>query len=1127
MGKSSPSVKAVFDRALEIESASDRKAYLDETCADAPELRQRVEALLDAYEDAGSFLERPAPEPVATADGPASEGPGAVIGPYKLIQTIGEGGMGSVFMAEQTHPVQRLVAVKAIRPGMDSRQVLARFEAERQALALMDHPNIAKVLDAGTTATGRPYFVMELVKGVPITRYCDECRLTPRERLELFVPVCQAVQHAHQKGIIHRDIKPSNVLIAPYDGRPVPKVIDFGVAKATGPRLTERTLYTEFGAVVGTLEYMSPEQAQLNQLDVDTRSDVYSLGVLLYELLTGMTPLDPERLKKAELLEVLRIIREEEPPRPSTRLRTTEVLPSIATNRGTEPNRLSGLVRGELDWIVMKCLAKDRNRRYETANSLAMDLRRYLNDEPVLACPPSASYRLRKLLRRHKLPVAVALLLLLMLVIMLALAINSNYRIDKALTERTRAFQDLEAEQDKTAQALKREHELKNKVSESLEQERLALYFHRIALAYREWEAARVARAEFLLDECPTYLRDWEWHYLKRQCHLDDLTFRGHTNIITGLAVTADTGLVVSRSAEGAVKLWNPADGRVTFEFNTPPGSSTIMSASGTRLAERDDEDVVVFDVKRGKLLRKIPVGKRNGHYGIQLSPDGARLLAGSGEEKDRIIREWNIEDGQRVLEVTPPSDPAPIAALAFRRDGQAIILGEDQHLVVRDATTGAEKTRWPCQPLPVRALCVDERRLATSDASGSLKLWDMESGKLLWERPVGLGNLYQMAAHPSGGLLATCHQDRTVRVWNLETGNEWLTIRGHTEPVTSLAFTNDGSMLVSGGLEETVKVWDTSALGDGTAPGTRRYRGPAPNALWALSSMSISRDGRWLAVCPVAGGLAIWDTVTAERNLVPGPVPTRAWVRRVALSPDGSRFASDGHPEFAVPIRSAKTGELLRLCVGHQDALADVAFSPDGRLLASSSHDGTIRLWDAQTGQALRTFRRHRAFKVAFGPDASRLASVAFGPDAALADLWDLNTGELIWKTDMQAEGDSLAFDRQGGRLAVAARDRSVGILDVKTGAERRVLPGHGANVTSVAFHPDGKRLAALAQDGSLVIWDVTSGREALTLPGQPISYTEICFSPDGRRLYRGDRECSVTVLDATPLAETRRANR
>jgi tetratricopeptide (TPR) repeat protein len=341
-----------------------------------------------------------------------------VIGPYKLVQQIGEGGMGTVWMAQQIEPVKRLVALKLIKAGLDSSQVLARFEAERQALALMDHPNIARVLDAGTTADGRPYFVMELVKGVPLTRYCDEHGLTPKERLELFVPVCQAVQHAHQKGIIHRDLKPSNILIALYDGKPVPKVIDFGVAKAAGQQLTEHTLVTGFGAIVGTLEYMSPEQAELNQLDIDTRSDIYSLGVLLYELLTGTTPLERKRLKAAGLLEALRIIREEETPRPSARLSITAELPSVAANRGLEPRKLSGLVRGELDWIVMKALEKDRSRRYETASALAADVQRYLNDEPVQACPPSAWYRCRKFARRNKGALAVVGLILFFLVLL-------------------------------------------------------------------------------------------------------------------------------------------------------------------------------------------------------------------------------------------------------------------------------------------------------------------------------------------------------------------------------------------------------------------------------------------------------------------------------------------------------------------------------------------------------------------------------------------------------------------------------------------------------------------------------------------------------------------------------------
>jgi serine/threonine protein kinase len=423
----------IFIAALQKEDAAERRSYLDAACGPDTALRQRVEGLLQLHEQAGSFLESP---PMgATLEQPVHEGPGTVIGPYKLLEQIGEGGMGTVWMAQQTEPVKRLVAVKLIKAGMDSKAVIARFEAERQALALMDHPNIAKVLDAGTTGerrdvsppvdrradaaplTGRPYFVMDLVKGVPITKYCDDHHLTPRQRLELFIPVCQAVQHAHQKGIIHRDLKPSNVLVALYDGKPVPKVIDFGVAKAAGQPLTEKTLVTGFGNIVGTLEYMSPEQAEINQLDIDTRSDIYSLGVLLYELLTGSPPFSRQELTQAGMLEMLRVIREQEPSKPSTKLSTAEGLPTLAANRGTEPAKLTKLVRGELDWIVMKALEKDRSRRYETANGFAMDVQRYLADETVQACPPSAGYRLRKFARRYRkvLVTAAAFVLLLIL----------------------------------------------------------------------------------------------------------------------------------------------------------------------------------------------------------------------------------------------------------------------------------------------------------------------------------------------------------------------------------------------------------------------------------------------------------------------------------------------------------------------------------------------------------------------------------------------------------------------------------------------------------------------------------------------------------------------------------------
>jgi tetratricopeptide (TPR) repeat protein/tRNA A-37 threonylcarbamoyl transferase component Bud32 len=496
--------ETLFHEAL-ARPAAERAAFLDAACAGQPELRAAVESLLAAHEASGSLLDRPAVHPGQTVDSePAPARPdrtgehaalrndasapipttdsapeftaGPVIGGrYALQDKIGEGGMGEVWVAKQTEPVKRRVALKLIKAGMDSRAVLARFEQERQALAMMDHPNIAKVLDGGLTDDRRPFFVMELVNGLPLTRFCDQARLGIRERLELFTTICQAVQHAHQKGIVHRDLKPSNILVTLIDGRPVPKVIDFGVAKAVSGKLTDETLSTQFGAVVGTLEYMSPEQAGFSGQDIDTRADIYSLGVLLYELLTGLRPLDAKRLRKAAYEEMIRIIQEEEPSKPSTRLSTDESLPSLAALRQTEPKRLMAMLRGELDWVVMKCLEKQRDRRYETANGLARDIQRYLADEPVEARPPSAAYRMGKFLRRNKGAVLAASLVLLALVGGIAGTtygmIRAEYRGIEADEARRREAKRAEGER----QARQREAEERARAEKARDRTRQAL----------------------------------------------------------------------------------------------------------------------------------------------------------------------------------------------------------------------------------------------------------------------------------------------------------------------------------------------------------------------------------------------------------------------------------------------------------------------------------------------------------------------------------------------------------------------------------------------------------------------------------------------------------------------------
>jgi serine/threonine protein kinase len=554
MKDASPEMLSIFCEAVERISPEERAAYVAAACGDDAPLRARIEALLKAHEAAGGFLseksagsdpqdaagqgDAPAAPPLA---GSAGE---EIAGRYKLLEQIGEGGMGTVWVAEQTQPVRRKVALKLIKAGMDSKSVLARFEAERQALALMDHPNIAKVLDGGTVGQafepdipassqarkpdlhyGRPYFVMELVKGIPLTKYCDDARLSVQERLALFLPVCHAVQHAHQKGIIHRDLKPSNILVCLYDGVPIPKIIDFGLAKAMYQPLTEHTLHTAQGLMMGTPLYMSPEQAELNNLDVDTRTDIYSLGVILYELLTGTTPLERKRVKEAAWQEILRLIKEEEPPRPSTRLSGSGTLPNAAAQRKLEPAKLTKLVQGDLDWIVMKALEKERGRRYETANGLARDIQNYLADEPVEATPPSASYRLRKFARKHKkalvTTVAFAVLLIAGVVVSTLLAI--------------------------WAMSAEREADAVAKAAEA------NLYVARMNVVQTDWENANVGR---ILETLTLYRqppaggrdpRGWEWYYQQRLCELELRTLKGQTSVVMRVAFSADGSRLVCR----------------------------------------------------------------------------------------------------------------------------------------------------------------------------------------------------------------------------------------------------------------------------------------------------------------------------------------------------------------------------------------------------------------------------------------------------------------------------------------------------------------------------------------------------------------------------------------------------
>ncbi len=655
----------------------------------------------------------------ATRDYPNSEPQvGQIIaGRYKLLEQIGEGGMGSVYMAQQEAPVKRLVAVKVIIPGMDSRTVLARFEAERQALAMMDHPNIARVLDAGAMENGRPFFVMELVKGIPITRFCDERRLTLRQRLELFVPVCQAIQHAHQKGIIHRDIKPSNVLVAMYDDRPVPKVIDFGLAKATGQALTDKTLVTAFGAQPGTVLYMSPEQASPNNLDIDTRSDVFALGVLLYELLTGGTPLDRDAVKRAAALEALRMVREEEPLRPSAKLSSSEALPSIAANRNIEPARLTRLVQGELDWVALKALEKDRTRRYETANALARDVQRDLADEIVEARPPSTIYRVRKFVRRHKVQVIAAGLVFLAL---LAGISGTTFGLIRAEQQRriaqrrgdseARAKIDAEA---KRIEAEKQQHraeagetlagerliqvkaektkveEEKQRAEKQLFRSEWLLYASQIGSAQRDWETNKFAQAWKHLNATRQDFRGWEYNYLYTLFTKSQQTFRGHALSVQGVAFSPDGKRIVSGSLDMTLKVWDATSGqnRLTLNGHTGAVTSVAFSPDGKRIVSGSlDMTLKVWDATSGQNRLTL-----NGHTGavtsVAFSPDGKRIVSGSVDE---TLKVWDATSGQERL--TLRGHRGTVSSVAFSPDGTRIVSGNlNDSPKVWDATSGQE----------------------------------------------------------------------------------------------------------------------------------------------------------------------------------------------------------------------------------------------------------------------------------------------------------------------------------------------------------------------------------------------------------------------------------------------------
>jgi WD40 repeat protein/serine/threonine protein kinase len=1165
--------EALFYEAMELGMPA-AGVMLDQECVGDENLRQRVERLLAAHAGADSLLDGGPNVAAATCELPSGvfEKAGDRIGPYKLIQQLGEGGMGVVYMAQQTEPVKRLVALKIIKPGMDSRQVIARFEAERQALALMEHPNIARIFDAGMTAeegardsgfgakgsdaddhpstsspqpqtpAGRPYFVMELVKGIPITEYCEEKRLGTRERLELFGSVCLAVQHAHQKGIIHRDLKPSNVLVALYDGQPVPKVIDFGVAKATGGQLTEKTLVTNFGSLVGTLEYMSPEQAELNQLDVDTRSDIYSLGVLLYELLTGSTPVDRERLRTAAFGEKLRMIREEEAETVSARIARTRSA-ELGARSNTSPVPRSPLPAqrwNELDWIVAKSLEKERSRRYESAAAFAADIQRYLHDEPVQACPPTAWYRFQKFARKHRpalaTAAAVALCLILGTTVSAWQAVRATAAEEQAAANAVVANENAEKADEKAKEATQERDEaqkqrdevkaLADKLAAKEQQLQRTLYAAHMNLAHNAFEAGAPGRLRELLAQHRPQpgeadLRGFEWHYLNR-LFPPDLLVLEHTGFVRSVAYNPDGKRLATRSQDGTIIVW---DART--------GDKRILH-QGTRAT-------VAFDT-------------------VTFSPDGKRVASSAGGS----AKIWDAETGQELLSLTQKSSEFPSDTLrspAFSPDGKRLATGSSRGQVIMwDAQTGERLLTLEGHSVQIRCLAFspDGKRLASTSPDKTMKLWDSESGQLLHTLQGHADYALGVAFSPDGKQLASASVDKTVKLWDALSGNEIRTLPGHAGGVWSVAYSPDGKRLASASDDSTVKVWDVES-GDELFALRGHTRG--------VCSVTFSPDGNRLASASEDGTVKVREAKAVQKALVLRDGDTD--VTKVAFSPDGKRLASVGKRRRSAPyvceakVWDTQTGEqLLTIDAGNVDA----SLSLDGRRLAGGSGgwwqgrteaniwdlltgeklltltipslgtpifsfalspDGnrfvTIaggKVWDAKTGQELRSLKlKGPVNNIVFSLDGKRLAGIT--EDKTLK-LWDSEAGDEI--LTLKGAAGSVAFSSDGKRVVSGSDDATVAkVWDVPTGEDLLSLKGHSGAITSVAFSPNNKRLATTSSDATIKVWDSETGQELLTLDGHSGRNNGVVFSPDGNRLAAGGPNGTVVIYDATPVEETR----
>jgi eukaryotic-like serine/threonine-protein kinase len=1145
--------RGLLNAALEL-PPGDRAAFLDHACATDAALRQRLEKLLDAHHEAGAFLEEAALPRLVPALGPTevqpiTEKPGDRIGRYKLLQQIGEGGCGVVYMAEQEEPVRRRVALKVIKLGMDTKQVIARFEAERQALALMDHPNVAKVLDAGATEAGRPFFVMELVRGIKITDYCDQNNLSTRQRLDLFIQVCHAIQHAHQKGIIHRDIKPSNILVSLHDGVPVPVVIDFGIAKATEQKLTDKTLFTAFEQFIGTPAYMSPEQAEMSRLDLDTRSDIYALGVLLYELLTGRTPFDAKTLVAAGLEEMRRIIREEEPPKPSTRL--TQELVAAGVSPRTKPSgglaipnakeaaadsrrRLQlreqvQLVRGDLDWIVMKCLEKDRARRYETANGLGLDVERHLRNEPVAACPPSTAYRVQKFVRRNRVMVVSVGAVAFALMAGIVVSSWETVRATRAKREESRQRQTAEKaradEAEQRREATRQRNDAHRQVLRFTVANAVRLQNESSYCAALPW----CARAVVLAKNDPVEERMHRTRFASVLLHCPEL-FQIYTNesIMEHVDFSPDSRRVVTVGMNGIAQVWSIESGtpigpplvhsgrdgspaRILHCAFSPDGRRVLTAAAsgqardGGRMPKAEPGGAAhVWDATTGEHLLALPHDRFV--TCAAYSPDGRRIVTASFDHTGQL---WDASSGQ----ILPPPfrHDGNVTHAAFSVDGRQVLTcgSIDGTVRIWDTTTGQEIARVQAGGVVyTAAFSPDGKWVVAGNYWGKVqRVWEVATGRCVASLPHDEApGETRCSFSPDGqSVLVATQQD--ARMWNPWTGQGLFEPVPHYPPFFNFdlypQFSPDGRWFVTEDTKQSVRVWDAKS-GAAVTPSMRHDA--------AIEHAVFSPDNRYLLTGSLDTSARVWDVQHSQRPQWPAK-PGYLW-NRVARSFDGKRLAVLCASN-RVQVLEASTGKPVTAPLPHPDRISDLKLSPDGLLLATAGLDSTVRIWNATTGAIVAELKHEEpALGVVFDLSGLRLATISGNPQYAgksqvsitpvRVRIWDTTTGQTLsaW-LNHNSMLETIAFSPDNERIVTASRTGVAQIWNVGSGQLAAPPLKHDEAVTDAAFSPDGRLVITSSLDGKAQVWNAATGEPLLVPIQHPFRVLGVAFSSDSRRVF------------------------